>query len=620
MHRLARTLRSDVGALVLYAASAALMVVAALLGGWSAGWGWVLGLALVANYVADARLFLVDERVVQWLNERQLASAQRAFLREASAVLGWAVIARPDAWLALLVVAGVGATHLTHAAYRVLSGRNQRLRRGRLGWANLDVDGRTSGPEFLPPTLPQVATITGPRVALHVDVPLLLGLWVGWATGSAAPVLVGLALLLAGSAFVAHRVLERRRTIARLPSPAEDNAKLLAAVERLAPEVAVYFSGGQDTTYQLNVWLETVDRLHRPTVIILREFLHLEALLPTRTPILVLPRARDVEAMQVPSLKVALYPTTVNKNNHMIRLRGIRHVFINHGDGDKSVTYSPLHRVFDEIWVAGQAACDRYLRRGEGVRPEQLVTVGRPQLAHIQPRTGPVSPTPDRPLTVLYAPTWEGNFDGVDYSSVAPMGERIVDTLLRSELPVRVLFKAHPATGTRLPRAAAAREAIEQRLRSSGGRHQVVGTEPDSLYNAFNEADVLVADISSVVADFLASRKPYLVTNPRDTAVADYHRDFPSTAGGAVIARDCADLAAALADAVGPDVNRARREELATYFLGDPVADPVEHFADEVDRACERAQAALARSADHAQLLATDDAEAQPRTTEETAR
>ena len=56
MHRLARTLRSDVGALVLYAATAALMVVAALLGGWSAGWGWVLGLALVANYVADVSI------------------------------------------------------------------------------------------------------------------------------------------------------------------------------------------------------------------------------------------------------------------------------------------------------------------------------------------------------------------------------------------------------------------------------------------------------------------------------------------------------------------------------------------------------------------------------------
>jgi hypothetical protein len=146
MHRLARLLRSDVGALVLYAATAALMVLAAL-----AGWGWVLGLALVANYVADARLFLVGEEVVGWLNKRQLASAQRAFLRQASAVLGWALIARPEAWLALLVVGGVVLTHLTHAAYRVLSGRNQRQRRGRLGWLNLDVDGRTSGPRSCRP-------------------------------------------------------------------------------------------------------------------------------------------------------------------------------------------------------------------------------------------------------------------------------------------------------------------------------------------------------------------------------------------------------------------------------------------------------------------------------------
>jgi hypothetical protein len=242
------------------------------------------------------------------------------------------------------------------------------------------------------------------------------------------------------------------------------------------------------------------------------------------------------------------------------------------------------------------------------VRPEQLVTVGRPQLAHITPRTGPAGDGGrDRPVTVLYAPTWEGNFDGVDYSSVAPMGERVIDTLLASDLPVRVLFKAHPATGTRLPRAAAAREAIEDRLRASGGRHEVVGTAPDALYTAFNEADLLIADISSVVADFLASRKPYLVTNPRDLDVADYHRDFPSTAAAGVVARDCSNLASALADAVGADTNRDRREQLATYFLGAPVADPIEHFAVEVDRACERADEALERSALRAQENATEE-------------
>jgi hypothetical protein len=603
MHRLARLLRSDRGALALWALSTAVALAAAL-----AGQGLVLGLALVVSYVADARLFLDQGEVLQWLNRRQLATAQRALLRQLAAVLGWVALARPDAWLAAAVVAGLAATHLAHAAYRVLSGRNARLRRGRLGWANLDVGGQTSGPEVLPPTLPPVATITGPRVALHTDVPLLAGLWLGWTLGSDLPVLLGLALLVAGVAFVAFRVVARRRTILALPTPEEDNARLLEAVRELAPEVAVYFSGGPGTTYQLNVWLETIDRLHRPAVIILREFLHLEELLPTSTPVLVLPKARDVEFMQVPSITVALYPTTVIKNNHMIRLRGIRHVFINHGDGDKAVTYSPLHRVFDEIWVAGQAACDRYLRRGEGVRPEQLVTVGRPQLAHIEARPGPVpAPSDERPVTVLYAPTWEGNFDGVDYSSVAPMGERLVDGLLTADVPVRVLFKAHPATGTRLPRAAAARAAIEDRLRAAGGGHEVVGTEPDALYRAFNEADLLVADISSVVADFLASRKPYLVTNPRDVAEADFHRDFPSTAGAGIIARDCSNLASALHDALGADVLRERREELATYFLGAPVADPVEHFADEVDRACERAEQALERSARAAAELAAEE-------------
>jgi hypothetical protein len=220
---------------------------------------------------------------------------------------------------------------------------------------------------------------------------------------------------------------------------------LLKALRAYAPEVVVYFSGPPTTTYQLNVWLETIDRISRPTLIIIRERQHLEELLPTTRPIVVLPRAQDVEDFQLASMRVALYPTTVIRNNHMIRLPGIRHIFINHGDGDKAVTYSPLHRVFDEIWVAGQAAVDRYLTRGEGVRTDQLVKVGRPQLGYIRRGTGRV---PGALVTVLYAPTWEGNFVGVDYSSVAPMGvplgvpsdccsSRILRPALGSGPPVR---------------------------------------------------------------------------------------------------------------------------------------------------------------------------------------
>ena len=554
------------------------------------GWGWALTVAIVALYVGDARLYAApDQQLAGWLSRREMAAADRALFRESVALLGWMQITRPHGAIVALAAAAMGLVHLVHAGYRLMSVRNRRQRRGRVTWRNLAVEGRTEGPEILPPTLPVLGNVAGARVALLIDVGIVGGLALSWLSARQLPVFVGAALVLAGAGYVAWRVGARAALIRRLPRPEHENAQVLAALADHAPQVAVYFSGGPDTTYQLNVWLETIDRIHQPVVIFVRELLHLDALLPTRTPIVVLPRARDVETFQLATIRVALYPTTVNRNNHMIRLRGIRHIFINHGDGDKSVTYSPLHRVYDEIWVAGQAACDRYLTRGEGIRAEQLVTVGRPQLAHIH-RVEHGSGTRG---TVLYAPTWEGNFDGVDYSSVAAMGELIIRTLLDPSLDLRVLFKAHPATGTRLAKAAQARGTIERLIREAGADHAVVGNEPDALYTAFNASDVLIADISSVVADFLASRKPYLVTNPRNIAEAAFHDEFPSTSGGGIVGTDADALRSAVLDALGADSLRERREELATYFLGAPVADPVEHFVGEIDRALDRAPAAV---------------------------
>lgn len=575
-------LRPGVWLVALLAASGSVIVASAL-----AGWALMLCAGLLVNYVADAQLYRWDPQLAARLGPRHLAAEHRALFRQSFAVLGWVVVVQPPTWAIVLSLAAVGLVHLTHGGYRLASTRSFRLQRGRRLWVNLDVDGLRESAPPLPATLPTFGPIYGPRLVLHLDVLLMLGLFESAATGSMAPLVVAVALLLVACGWVTWRVVGRYRLIRTLPTLTDENACVRAALEALAPEVAVYFSGGPGTTYQLNVWLETIDRLHRPAVIIVRQALHLEHLLPTTTPIIVLPRARDVGEYQLPSLRVALYPTTVIKNNHMIRLRGLRHVFINHGDGDKSVTYSPLHRVFDEIWVAGEAACDRYLKHGEGIRKEQLVKVGRPQLAHIRrvPATR-VADGAQRGMTVLYAPTWEGNFDGVDYSSVTPLGEAIIEALLRGPRPVRILFKSHPATGSRLPRAAESLQRIETRLRAAPGAHRIVETGPDALYDAFNEADVLIADISSVVADFLASRKPYLVTNPRAVPEAEFRRDFPSASGGGIVQWDAANLTELLEDAAGPDSLRAERELLSTYFLGTPVADPIEHFADEVDRAC----------------------------------
>ncbi|GAA2867842.1 hypothetical protein GCM10020220_066530 [Nonomuraea rubra] len=61
----------------------------------------------------------------------------------------------------------------------------------------------------------------------------------------------------------------------------------------------------------------------------------------------------------------------------------------------------------------------------------------------------------------------------------------------------------------------------------------VTGPVPH-LYDCFNDCDLLISDISSVVADFLASEKPYAVTNVAGLPERAFHERYPSTeAGGA---------------------------------------------------------------------------------------
>src|SRR3712207_7761873 len=64
---------------------------------------------------------------------------------------------------------------------------------------------------------------------------------------------------------------------------------------------------------------------------------------------------------------------------------------------------SPVTRVYDEIWVAGQAGRDRYLAVDEGVRAEQIRRVSRPQLAGLSRAPEPAGGVEWGP-TVLYAP------------------------------------------------------------------------------------------------------------------------------------------------------------------------------------------------------------------------
>jgi hypothetical protein len=463
-----------------------------------------------------------------------------------------------------------------------------------------------------------------------------------------------------------------------------DAARVLSAAREQAvayrPEVVVYLSGSRDSIYQVNMWLSALAGLQRPTMIILRDRYLVPLLGRTSLPVICVPEPVHLMNFTLPSVRVMMFPANTAQNILLLRIPGVSHVFIGHGDSDKPASVNPFSKAYDQVWVAGQAGRDRYLRAQIGVRDEDIVEVGRPQLTGIRTAgEGTAGPM----LTVLYAPTWEGWTD--NQTSLATMGPRIVEALLACTPQVRLLYKPHPLTGTRDRSVLATHEAIvalieratDERRRAGnwparatpgeedrrmaaemssigarmaelapgGGtgpgtwaswirpekdeatrsrdskpangdstewlrlneawhaaywrsqgwwQHRVIAGPLPALYECFNEADLLISDISSVVSDFIASGKPYVVTNPDGLDEDVFRERFPTAAAAYLLGPDCAGLPGILSQAAAPGDDRLgeARRELRRYLLGPDQPDARTRFAAAVEALIERSAGA----------------------------
>lgn len=144
----------------------------------------------------------------------------------------------------------------------------------------------------------------------------------------------------------------------------------------------------------------------------------------------------------------------------LLRVPTMKHVFIGHGDSDELASVNPYSKVYDEVWTAGRAGRDRYAIADVGVRDDDIVEVGRPQLAPIQAWQGAPEAADGHCPTVLYAPTWEVWDGNPGNTSIVLAGENIVRKLIAADPPVRVLYKPHPFTGTVSKEAGAAHRRI----------------------------------------------------------------------------------------------------------------------------------------------------------------
>ncbi|MFM9595124.1 hypothetical protein ACKI1J_44705 [Streptomyces scabiei] len=281
------------------------------------------------------------------------------------------------------------------------------------------------------------------------------------ATWGGAGLGAGLTLLVAGTAYLATWLLPKKRA----KNEQQVMEWLDAWLADYRPTTAMYFSGGTTSAYQANMWLSTLSQLEKP-LIVLRERFMVQKIDATDVPIICFPKVATMFSLETSTLKMMLHPANAAKTSQVLRIPTIKHAFINHGESDKLSSCNPYAKAYDEVWVAGPAARERYALAEVGVEDKDIVEVGRPQLAPIRPYAGPPAGTY---TTVLYAPTWEGWDGNPGNTSVVLAGENIVRQLLADD-KVRLLYKPHPMTGSVDPRAGVANERIKAMIREANAR------------------------------------------------------------------------------------------------------------------------------------------------------
>ncbi|MEU9455556.1 hypothetical protein [Streptomyces sp. NPDC048277] len=636
--------------------------------------------AAAVTYLADQYLHHKGSYLISRLSKVRAGLSIRFLIRQLLLIL---LLARMDLSNGLIFYGAIAcfiAFYGLQAPHGALVTLIRNRRRMPVATRNVDLKSRIR----IPDAPPQGLLDRSAEKILHLDLAAVVGLLISAVTDSAVAGFIGIAFSLG---FGCLYVLVLMPYVRGRKTPPDADTVLAAVDDWLGeykPETVLYFSGSKDSTYQVNMWLETMEQLDSRPLVLLRERVILQNLAPTTAPVICVPGGVHLMNMDLSTVRVALYAANVGKNIHLLRVPTMKHVFIGHGDSDKLASVNPFSKAYDEVWTAGRAGRDRYAIADVGVRDDDIVEVGRPQLAPIQGRQ---SVHEDRVPTVLYAPTWEGWDGNPGNTSLVLAGENIVKKLVKADPPVRVLYKPHPFTGTvsaeagaahrrvtaLVEKAAAARATdsrftvdaaaqaaakaeltrIETRLteltrtgdekrdEAEASRDDVVdlrkheevtrlraewneaywqslpphqhavvtGAEP-RLYDCFNISDAMVSDISSVVSDFIASGKPYAVTDSAGLGVEEFKRANTAVRAAVILSNSAKELGGLL-DAVrdpSADPLAAERDELKRYLLGPDEPTSIEQFNGAV--------AALARKAETRNLgqetrIAAGDVEAE---------
>ncbi|WP_170800058.1 CDP-glycerol glycerophosphotransferase family protein [Stutzerimonas stutzeri] len=237
----------------------------------------------------------------------------------------------------------------------------------------------------------------------------------------------------------------------------------------------------------------------------------------------------DVLLQSFPSLVGFFYVANTANNNLFLRCSGGRHIFLGHGDSDKSSSMNRGFKVYDEIYVAGQGHIDRFANADFDASGIKFRIIGRPDSRELFEKTE----TTRSIEQIVYIPTWEGYCAEQNYSSF-PVAKDVLHAAHQiSGLPI--VGKLHPLTGADKAQYLDIDKQICEELSLAKEQLQFVDRH-GKLTDILEPNSIYICDVSATVSECLALDQPIFVYVPeRDVRVvsgkmtyADYAYTYSS--------------------------------------------------------------------------------------------
>jgi CDP-glycerol glycerophosphotransferase (TagB/SpsB family) len=330
--------------------------------------------------------------------------------------------------------------------------------------------------------------------------------------------------------------------------------------------VVVYFAGNMGNIYQIEQWIKPLEQLNKvEKILIVTRDTSIYEWIETNTQFqLVYTKTMSalLRLYDNNSFRCILYVNNSCLNFQSLSNNNALHVHINHGESEKTSTFSNRAKSYDFIFIVSDAAYQKYEDNLINIDMNKFIKVGRPQIDFIESIQHPDT----NKKIILYAPTWEGTHLSMNYTSLPDYGIDFVNAILAHD-DYYLIYRPHPNTGSRDNLTRETNEKIKSIVNQSES-----GTvmSKENINSVFELTDLAIFDNSAVTVDFLAFNKPMMITD-------FFYRQEGQAATKPKIVKACQiindsnkdNILALIKQGLTQDPKASARKEIKRYFLGD---------------------------------------------------